>query len=108
MAHANQAVLTFLGGAGTVTGSEYLVELAGRRLLVDCGLFQGFKQLRLRNWAPFPVDPASIDAVVLTNAHLDHTGYLPLLVKSGFRGPVWCTEPTRDLSALILPDSGYM
>ena len=102
------AALTFLGGAGTVTGSKYLVELAGQRVLVDCGLFQGFMPLRLRNWAPFPVDPASIDAVVLSHAHLDHTGYLPLLVKNGFRGPVWCTEPTQDLCGLILPDSGYL
>ncbi|MGK7865463.1 MBL fold metallo-hydrolase RNA specificity domain-containing protein [Falsiroseomonas sp. E2-1-a4] len=102
------ASLTFLGGAGTVTGSKYLVELPGARLLVDCGLFQGFKQLRLRNWAPFPVEPASIDGVVLTHAHLDHTGYLPLLVKNGFRGPVWCTQPTLDISGLILPDSGHL
>lgn len=100
--------LTFLGAAGTVTGSKYMVETDGRRILVDCGLFQGFKQLRLRNWAPFPVDPASIDAVVLTHAHLDHTGYLPLLVKNGFRGPVYCTHPTFDLSELILTDSGFL
>ncbi|PWS34367.1 MBL fold metallo-hydrolase [Falsiroseomonas bella] len=102
------ASLTFLGGAGTVTGSKYLVELRGSRLLVDCGLFQGFKQLRLRNWDPFPVEPRSIDAVVLTHAHLDHTGYLPLLVRNGFRGPIYCTPPTLDLSALILPDSGHL
>lgn len=102
------ARLTFLGGAGTVTGSKYLVETAKARILVDCGLFQGFKQLRLRNWAPFPVEPRSIDAVVLTHAHLDHTGYLPLLVKNGFRGLVFCTPPTLDLSGLILPDSGHL
>ena len=102
------ARLTFLGGAGTVTGSKFLVEIAGRRLLVDCGLFQGFKPLRLRNWAPFPVDPAGIDAVILTHAHLDHTGYLPLLARNGFRGPVWCTAPTADLCGLILPDSGHL
>ena len=102
------ARLTFLGGAGTVTGSKFLVEIAGRRLLVDCGLFQGFKPLRLRNWAPFPVDPAGIDAVILTHAHLDHTGYLPLLARNGYRGPVWCTAPTADLCGLILPDSGYL
>lgn len=100
--------LTFLGGVGTVTGSKYLVEEAGRRILVDCGLFQGFKQLRLRNWAPFPVEPASIDAVILTHAHLDHSGYLPLLVRNGFRGPVFCTAATRDLCSILLPDSGHL
>jgi metallo-beta-lactamase family protein len=100
--------LTFLGGVGTVTGSKYLLETEKRRILVDCGLFQGFKQLRLRNWAPLPVDPKSIDAVVLTHAHLDHTGYLPLLIKHGFAGPVICTEATRDLCVILLPDSGYL
>jgi metallo-beta-lactamase family protein len=100
--------LRFLGGAGTVTGSKYLLETDGGRVLVDCGLFQGYKQLRLRNRAPLPVDPKTIDAVVLTHAHLDHSGYLPLLVKNGFRGPVLCTEATRDLCAILLPDSGYL
>jgi len=100
--------LTFLGAAGTVTGSKYLVQAGRTRLLVDCGLFQGFKQLRLRNWAPLPVDPASIDTVLLTHAHLDHSGYIPLLVKHGFTGRVLCTEATRDLSALLLPDSGFL
>jgi len=100
--------LSFLGGVGTVTGSKYLLEADGARVLVDCGLFQGFKQLRLRNWAPFPVDPKRIDAVVLTHAHLDHSGYLPLLVKKGYSGPVVCTEATRDLCAILLPDSGYL
>jgi len=100
--------LSFLGGVGTVTGSKYLVEAGGRRFFVDCGLFQGFKQLRLRNWAPLPVDPASIDAVVLTHAHLDHSGYLPLLVKNGFRGEIYCTPATRDLCAILLPDSGHL
>ncbi|MDR0787879.1 MAG: MBL fold metallo-hydrolase [Gemmatimonadota bacterium] len=100
--------LTFLGAAGTVTGSKYLIEEEGRRILVDCGLFQGLKQLRLLNRDPFPVSPASIDAVVLTHAHLDHTGYLPLLVKQGFRGPVICTEPTFDLCTVLLPDSGHL
>jgi metallo-beta-lactamase family protein len=104
----NKAQLTFLGGTGTVTGSKYLVQLPRARLLVDCGLFQGFKQLRLRNWEPFPVEPRTIDAVVLTHAHLDHTGYLPLLVRNGFRGPVYCTPPTEELSGLILPDSGHI
>ncbi|WP_026986622.1 MBL fold metallo-hydrolase RNA specificity domain-containing protein [Fodinicurvata fenggangensis] len=100
--------LTFLGGVGTVTGSKYLLEVEGLRVLVDCGLFQGFKQLRLRNWAPLPVDPESIDVVVLTHAHLDHSGYLPLLVKKGFSGPVLTTQSTRDLCGLLLPDSGYL
>jgi len=100
--------LTFLGAAGTVTGSKYLIEANGARILIDCGLFQGFKQLRLRNWAPLPVDPKSIDAVVLTHAHIDHSGYLPLFVKNGFKGPVYSTEATRDLCALLLPDSGFL
>jgi len=100
--------LTFLGGVGTVTGSKYLVEADGRCFFVDCGLFQGFKQLRLRNWVPLPVDPKSIDAVILTHAHLDHSGYLPLLVKEGFRGPIICTPATRDLCAILLPDSGHL
>lgn len=100
--------LSFLGGVGTVTGSKYLVEANGTRLLVDCGLFQGFKQLRLRNWAPLPVDPKSITAVILTHAHLDHSGYLPLLIKNGFIGPVISTNATRDLCGILLPDSGYL
>lgn len=100
--------LTFLGGAGTVTGSKYLLEDGARRILVDCGLFQGFKPLRLRNWAAFPIPPHSIDAVVLTHAHLDHTGHLPLLVKNGFRGPVHCTQATADLCEILLPDSGHL
>ncbi len=102
------AKLTFLGGAGTVTGSKYLLDVDGRRILIDCGLFQGFKQLRLRNWNPFPVDPRSIEAVLLTHAHIDHTGYLPRLVKNGFSGPVFATEATRDLCGILLPDSGYL
>jgi metallo-beta-lactamase family protein len=100
--------LRFLGATGTVTGSKYLLEGYGRRILVDCGLFQGYKQLRLRNWAPLPVAPREIDAVVLTHAHIDHSGYLPLLVRDGFAGPVCCTEATRDLCAILLPDSGYL
>jgi metallo-beta-lactamase family protein len=100
--------LSFLGGAGTVTGSKFLVERGDHRLLVDCGLFQGFKTLRLRNWARFPVDPRQIDAVVLTHAHLDHTGYLPLLVKRGFGGPVFCSESTAEFCRILLPDSGYL
>jgi metallo-beta-lactamase family protein len=100
--------LSFLGGAGTVTGSKYLVEHGNRRLLIDCGLFQGLKALRLRNWAPFPVDPHEIDAVVLTHAHLDHSGYLPLLVKHRFGGPVFCSEATVEFCKILLPDSGYL
>lgn len=100
--------LRFLGGVGTVTGSKYLIEAAGKKILVDCGLFQGLKQLRLRNWNRFPVDPAQIDAVILTHAHLDHSGYLPLLIKNGFRGPVFCTAGTRDLCTILLPDSGFL
>ena len=100
--------LTFLGAVGTVTGSKYLLEAGGQRLLIDCGLFQGFKQLRLRNWAPLPFDPAGLDAVVLTHAHLDHSGYLPLLVRNGFRGPVIATPATRALCGVLLPDSGHL
>jgi metallo-beta-lactamase family protein len=100
--------LTFLGATGTVTGSKTLVEHAGRRVLVDCGLFQGLKSLRLRNWAPLPVDPASIDAVVLTHAHIDHSGYLPRLVRDGFAGRIHATPATAALCHLLLPDSGRL
>ena len=100
--------LSFLGGAGTVTGSKFLVENGEGRILVDCGLFQGYKTLRLRNWARLPVAPRSIDAVILTHAHLDHTGYLPLLVKHGFAGPIFCSESTAELCAILLPDSGHL
>ena len=100
------AELTFLGAARTVTGSKYLLEHNGRRVLFDCGLFQGLKELRLRNWEEFPVPPNSIDAVVLTHAHLDHVGYLPRLVSRGFRGRIICTAGTADLCQLVLPDAG--
>ncbi|MDP3809721.1 MAG: MBL fold metallo-hydrolase [Hydrogenophaga sp.] len=100
--------LTFLGATGTVTGSKYLLREGGSAVLVDCGLFQGYKDLRLRNWSPLPVPPASIDAVILTHAHLDHSGYLPLLARSGFRGKVYCTDGTYDLCKILLPDSGYL
>jgi metallo-beta-lactamase family protein len=100
--------LTFWGAAGTVTGSRYLVETGEARVLVDCGLFQGLKALRLRNREPFPVPPESIDAVVLTHAHLDHSGYLPRLVKEGFGGTVHCTHATRELCGVLLPDSGHL
>lgn len=100
--------LTFLGATGTVTGSKYLLTSGHRQVLIDCGLFQGYKQLRLRNWAPLPVDPAKLSAVVLTHAHLDHSGYVPLLVKHGFRGKVFCTESTYELCRILLPDSGHL
>ena len=102
------ASIRFLGAAGTVTGSRFLVEAAGRRVLVDAGLFQGMKELRLRNWEPFPVPPDSIDAVVLTHAHIDHSGALPLLVRSGFRGEAFCTPATADLARIMLPDSAKL
>ena len=100
--------LSFLGAAGTVTGSRYLLETAKYRALVDCGLFQGLKQLRLRNWAPFPMRPSAIDAIVLTHAHLDHSGYLPALVRDGYAGRVHCSPASSDLCGILLPDSGYL
>ena len=100
--------LEFLGGVGTVTGSKYLLDTGRRRILVDCGLFQGFKQLRLRNWDSLPIAPHDIDTVLLTHAHLDHSGYLPLLVRNGFKGTIHCTSATRDLCAILLPDSGRL
>jgi len=100
--------LQFLGAAGTVTGSKYLLEHDRRRVLVDCGLFQGIKELRLRNWEPLPFDPKTLDAVVLTHAHIDHTGALPRLVKAGFKGPVFSTPATRALAGLLLPDSAHL
>ncbi|HLQ25063.1 MAG TPA: MBL fold metallo-hydrolase [Acidiferrobacterales bacterium] len=100
--------ITFLGGVATVTGSKYLLTSGTSKVLVDCGLFQGYKQLRLRNWQPLPVNPKAIDAVILTHAHLDHTGYLPLFVRNGFNGKVYCTSATRELCAILLPDSGRL
>lgn len=100
--------ITFLGATGTVTGSKYLLEHQGKRILIDCGLFQGYKQLRLRNWQPFPIAPDQLDAVVLTHAHLDHSGYLPLLVREGYQGPVYATDATGALAAILLPDSGHL
>lgn len=102
------ATLTFLGAARTVTGSKYLLNIDGHHVLVDCGLFQGLKELRERNWAPLPVHPASIEAVVLTHAHIDHSGWLPRLVANGFRGPIYCTPGTADLCRLVLPDAGHL
>ena len=97
--------LTFLGAAGTVTGSKHLLDLGAHRILIDCGLFQGLKELRDRNWQPLPIAPTAIDALILTHAHLDHCGYLPRLVAGGFRGRVFCTPGTKDLCSLVLPDS---
>lgn len=105
--------LTFLGATGTVTGSKYLLTSktesgASKRILIDCGLFQGLKQLRLRNWAVLPINPKNIQAVILTHAHIDHSGYLPLLVKNGFSGKVYCSEATRDLCEVLLLDSAHL
>ncbi len=100
--------LTFFGGAGTVTGSKCLVDTGSARILVDCGLFQGLKRLRERNWQRLPFDVASLDAVVLTHAHLDHSGYLPVLVRDGFRGNVYCTAATAKLAQILLPDSAHL
>src|ERR1700729_1075492 len=102
------AKITFLGAAGTVTGSKYLLEAGGKRLLVDCGLFQGSKELQQRNWNQLTVDAATIDWVLLTHAHIDHTGYLPRLVRSGYRGPIYANAATRELCQLLLPDSAHL
>jgi len=102
------ASLAFLGAARTVTGSRHLLDVDGQRILIDCGLFQGLKELRLRNWSPLPVPPESIDAVVLTHAHIDHTGWLPRLVAQGFKGPIHCTAGTADLCKLMLPDAAHI
>jgi metallo-beta-lactamase family protein len=100
--------LTFMGAARTVTGSKYLLDVDGRKILIDCGLFQGLKELRLRNWEPLPFDASDLSAVVLTHAHLDHTGYLPRLVTDGYHGRVFCTAGTLDLCKLVLPDSARL
>lgn len=100
--------ICFLGATGTVTGSKYLVSSRTTRVLVDCGLFQGLKELRLRNWDRLPVDLSSLSAVVLTHAHIDHSGYLPILIKQGFRGKVYCTKATAELCNILLPDSGRL
>ena len=100
--------LQFLGAAGTVTGSKYYLTIGNKKLLIDCGLYQGVKNYRLRNWQPLPFDPADLDAVILTHAHIDHSGYLPVLMKCGFKGPVYCSPATRDLCKVLLPDSGFL
>jgi metallo-beta-lactamase family protein len=100
--------LKSLGGAGTVTGSKHLLQLGDKRILIDCGLFQGIKVLRERNWLDFPVDPQSIDAIILTHAHLDHSGYLPRLVRQGYKGPIYCSSASADLCEILLKDSAYI
>jgi len=100
--------IQFLGAAETVTGSRHLLTLNGAKVLVDCGLFQGGKELRSRNWLPFPINPKEIDALVVTHAHLDHIGYIPKLVRDGFEGPIYCTRATLGLARISLPDSGHL
>ena len=102
------AKLTFLGAAGCVTGSKYLVEAAGKNVLVDCGLFQGTDDLKDRNWNPLPVGPKTIDYLVLTHAHLDHTGWLPVLVRDGYSGSIFANAATIELTGLLLKDSGHL
>lgn len=104
----NPTRLSFLGAAGTVTGSRHLLETRSRKILVDCGLFQGPKRVRDKNWEPFPVDPKTLDAIVLTHAHIDHIGFLPAVVKAGYTGPIICTEATADLAHILLPDTGHL
>lgn len=100
--------IQFLGGVETVTGSKYLIQINQVNILVDCGLFQGYKKLRLQNWASLPINPKKIDYVLLTHAHIDHSGYIPLLVKNGFRGKILCTAATKDLCRILLLDSGHL
>lgn len=100
--------INFLGATGTVTGSKYLLSSGSTQILIDCGLFQGLKQLRLRNWDRLPIDLSALTAVVLTHAHIDHSGYLPLLVKQGYKGKVYCSAATRELCSILLPDSGRL
>jgi metallo-beta-lactamase family protein len=105
---ADPLTLSFYGGAGTVTGSKFLVTAGTRRVLLDCGLFQGLKELRRRNWDPPPFDPKSLDAIIISHAHIDHCGYLPVLVQQGFRGQILCTGATVDLLRLVLMDSAHL
>ncbi|MFN8371246.1 MAG: MBL fold metallo-hydrolase, partial [Bacteriovoracaceae bacterium] len=100
--------ITFLGGVNTVTGSKFLVEYSDKKILIDCGLFQGLKQLRLKNWEHFPVRPSDIDCILLTHAHIDHSGYIPLLVNEGFKGKVFCSSGTHQLAKILLSDSGHL
>jgi metallo-beta-lactamase family protein len=105
---ADSPTVQFLGAAGTVTGSKHLVTVAGRRVLLDCGIFQGVKQLRLRNWDAFPYPASDIHAIVLSHAHIDHTGYLPVLVRQGYRGPIFCTSATAELVRVLLRDAAHL
>ncbi|MEO6304453.1 MAG: MBL fold metallo-hydrolase, partial [Bacteroidia bacterium] len=105
MNNQDRIKITFLGATETVTGSKYFIETNKKKILVDCGLFQGLKELRLRNWDKLPINVANIDFVLLTHGHLDHVGYLPLLVKQGFKGPIYATSPTIEIAKLILLDS---
>src|SRR5437867_335393 len=100
--------LSFWGAAGTVTGSKYLIETDHARVLIDCGLFQGLRELRDRNWQEPPFNAANVNAVIITHAHIDHTGYLPRFVNHGFRGPVYCSRGTADLLKILLPDSARL
>lgn len=102
------ATISFWGGVDTVTGSKFLLETGASRVLVDCGMFQGLKELREKNWQEPPFDPISLDAVLITHAHIDHTGYLPRLVRQGFRGPIYCSRGTADLLRILLPDAGRL
>ncbi len=104
----NSFRIRFLGAAETVTGSKYLLTNDKFKVLVDCGLFQGLKELRLKNWDRFPIDPSKIDAVILTHAHIDHSGYIPRLIKEGFKGKIFCTDATLALCRILLPDTGYL
>jgi metallo-beta-lactamase family protein len=102
------ASLTFLGAAGTVTGAKFCLETAGARVLLECGLFQGLRELRDRNWAPFPVPAASLDAIVVSHAHIDHSGYLPRMMREGFDGAIRCSAGTADLLRVLLPDAARL
>jgi metallo-beta-lactamase family protein len=105
---ALMSTLSFWGAAGTVTGSKYLIESEQGRVLIDCGLFQGLKELRLRNWEEPPFNAAAVNAVIITHAHIDHTGYLPRFVRHGFRGPVYCSRGTAELMKILLPDAARL
>ncbi|MCB0415083.1 MAG: MBL fold metallo-hydrolase, partial [Bdellovibrionales bacterium] len=100
--------IQFIGGVGTVTGSKTILKYKGYSLLIDCGLFQGLKENRLKNWQPFIHDPEKIDAIILTHAHLDHCGYIPRFLAEGYKGEIYCSKATFSLCKIILPDSGYL
>ncbi len=106
--HKDLLKLQFIGATETVTGSKFLLHNAKAKIMIECGLFQGLKELRLRNWAPLPIKPSDIDAVVLTHAHLDHSGYFPVLIKQGFKGKAYASTPTVELCKILLPDSGFL